>query len=115
IGMLNLVCLHVMIKNIGVKAYPALPRHGRGIRVDAHLLELAHVAPELESADLEEIAEEHAALKPVLEAQPQLVVFFRLACCYSHRIELLEHVAPPREYLLRIPNSYSQLNAPPVW
>src|SRR5687767_3101662 len=93
--MLNLVRLHVMIKNISIEANASLPGDGRGLGVDAHLLELAHVAPQLEGADLEQVAQEHPALQPVLEAQPELVIFFRLACCYSHRIELLKHVVTP--------------------
>ena len=68
-----------MIEDIRVEAYTAFPGHRRGFRIDAHFLELAHVAPQLEGADLEQVAEEHAALQSVVEAQPQLVVFFRLA------------------------------------
>src|SRR3989337_1529563 len=68
-----------MIEDIGVEAYTALPGHGRRFRIDADFLELAHVAPQLEGADLEQVAEEHPALEPVLEAQPQLVVLFRPA------------------------------------
>src|SRR5687768_16512226 len=105
--MLNLVRLDVMIKNIRVEANASRPSDGRGLGVDAHLLELAHVAPQLEGADLEQVAEEHPAFQPVLEAQPELVILFRLACCYSHRIELLKHVLPP-------PRVQSQLSAPPV-
>src|SRR5262249_54151378 len=98
-----------MIKNIRVEANASFPGDGRGFRVDAHLLELAHVAPELEGADLEQVAEEHPALQPVLEAKPQLIVFLRLARRDSHRVELLKHVAPPRV------TRHSQFNAPPVW
>src|SRR5258706_13200198 len=97
-----------MIKNIRVEAYAAFPGDGRRFRVDAHLLELAHVAPELEGADLEQVAEKHAPLQAVLEAKPQLVILLRLARRDSHRIELLKHVAPPRCL-------YSQFSAPPVW
>src|SRR5262245_995114 len=85
-----------MIKNIRVEAYASLPRDGGGLRVDAHFLELAHVAPQLERADLEQVAEKHPPLQAVLEAQPQLVVFFGFACGDSHGIELLKHCYPPR-------------------
>src|SRR5262245_12942818 len=98
-----------MIKNILVEAYPTLPGDGRRLRIDAHFLELAHVAPQLERADLEQVAEEHPPLQPVLEAKPQLVVILRLARRDSHRVVLLKHVAPPRCCL------YSQFSAPPVW
>src|SRR6187455_2305169 len=94
--MLNLIRLHIMIKNIRIETYTTFPRHRRGFGIDRHLLELAHIAPKLERADLQQVAEEHAALQPVLEAKPQLVVLLRLARRDSHRIELLKHVAPPR-------------------
>src|SRR5688572_10031599 len=74
IGMLNLIRFHVMIKNIRVEADAALPGHRRGLRINRHLLELAHVAPLLERADLQQVAEEHPAFQSVLEAKPQLVV-----------------------------------------
>src|SRR5687768_5490719 len=93
--MLNAVRLHVMIKNIRVEAYAAFPGDGRGFRIDAHLLELAHVAPQLERADLEQVAEKHAAFETVLEAQPQLVIVFCLARRYPHGVEFLKHVIPP--------------------
>src|SRR5437763_5809551 len=100
----------VLVEDVAVEPDAAFPGDGRGIRVDAHLLELAHVAPELERADLEQVAEEHAALESILEAQPQLVVLLGLACGNSmHLIPLLFHVAPPRVFL------YSQFRAPPVW
>src|SRR2546421_3677995 len=100
----------VLIENIAVEPDAALPGDGRGVRIDAHLLELAHIPPQLERADLEQVAEEHAALESVLEAQPQLVVLLGLACRNSmHLIPLLFHVAPPRVFL------YSQFKAPPVW
>src|SRR3989440_1827538 len=96
----------VLIENIAVEPDAALPGDGRGVRIDAHLLEFAHIAPQLEGADLEQVAEEHAALESVLEAQPQLVVLLGLACRDSmHLIPLLVHVAPP----------HSQFKAPPVW
>src|SRR5436190_18000038 len=104
-----MVVLDVMIKNIRVQSYTTFPGNGRGLRVDAHLLELAHVAPKLEGADLEQVAEEHAAFQPVLEAQPQLVVLLRLASRDSHLVPFLVHVPPPRRF------SQSQLSAPPVW
>src|SRR2546430_14209043 len=86
----------VLIENIAVEPDAALPGDGRGVRIDAHLLELAHVSPQLERADLEQVAKEHAALEPVLEAQPELVVLLGLACRYSmHLIPLLFHVATP--------------------
>src|SRR5260221_8171462 len=96
ISLLNAVAANVMIKNIRVEANAAFPGHGCRFRIDAHFLELAHVAPELEGADLEQVAEEDASLQAVLEAKPQLIVFFRLAGRDSHRIELLKHVAPLR-------------------
>src|SRR5688572_6974102 len=100
-----------MIEDIGVEAYTAFPGHGRRFRIDADFLELAHVAPQLERADLEQVAEEHPALEPVLEAQPQLVVLFRPAFGDAmHLSPLLFHVAPPA-FL----SGYSQLSAPPVW
>src|SRR5688572_23493051 len=101
--MLNLVRLDVMIEDVGVQAYAAFPGHGRGGGVDADFLELAHVPPQLESADLKQVAEEHAALQPVLEAQPQLVVLFGLAGGDSHLVPFLFHVGQ------------SQFSAPPVW
>src|SRR5213076_1253843 len=57
-----------MIEDVGVEPDAALPGDRRRLRVDADLFELAHVAPQLEGADLEEIAEEHAALEAVLNA-----------------------------------------------
>src|SRR4030095_7631808 len=90
-----------MIEDVSAQAYPAFPSHGGGFRVDAHFFELAHVAPQLEGADLEQVAEEHAALQPVLEPQPQLVVFLGLARGDSHGV-VLRH-------------GHSQLSAPPVW
>src|SRR5262245_39396199 len=81
-----------MIEDVGVQAYPAFPSHGGGLGVDAHFFELAHVAPQLEGSDLEQVAEEYAPLQPVLEPQPQLVVAFRLARGYSHLFPFLVHV-----------------------
>src|SRR5689334_21294927 len=116
----------VLIQDIAVEPDAAFPSDGGGVRIDAHLLELAHVPPQLERADLEQVAEEHAALESVLEAQPQLVILLGLARCDSmHFVPLLLHVAPPRDCFslpalrenithtlpLRI---YSQFNAPPV-
>src|SRR5436853_2076753 len=99
----------VLIENIAVEPDAALPGDGRGVRIDAHLLEFAHVAPQLEGADLEQVAEEHAALESVLEAQPQLVIFLGLARGdFMHVAPFLFHVAPPRTL-------HSQLSAPPVW
>src|SRR5688572_8209036 len=109
IGMLNLIRFHIMIKNIRIETYTTFPRHRRGLGIDGHLLELAHVAPELECTDLQEVAEEHPPLQAVLEAKPQLVIFLRLARRDPHRVELLKHVAPPRW------SCYSQFSAPPVW
>src|SRR5688572_33116890 len=109
--MLNLVRLDIMIKNIGVEANASRPGDGRGLGIDAHLLELAHVAPQLERADLEQVAEEHAPFQAVLEAQPELVVVFRFAGGDSHRVELLQHVAPSSLQA----SFQSQLSAPPVW
>ena len=60
----------VLVQNFRVEADAAFPGHGGGLRVDAHLLEFAHIAPELEGADLEQVAEEHAALQPVVEPDP---------------------------------------------
>src|SRR6266481_9705678 len=77
-----------MIEDVGVEPDAALPGDRRRLRIDADLFELAHVAPQLEGADLEEIAEEHAALEAVLETQPQPVVLFRLARGHS------VHLAP---------------------
>src|SRR3954465_12376589 len=92
-----------MIEDVGVQAYPAFPSYGRGRGVHADFFELAHVAPQLEGADLEQVAEEYAALQPVLEPKPQLVVFFRLARRDSHFLPFLVHVGQ------------SQFSAPPVW
>src|SRR5229473_4415790 len=76
-----------MIEDVGVEPDAALPGDRRRLRVDADLFELAHVAPQLEGADLEEIAEEHAALEAVLETQPQPIVLFRLARGHSRSEE----------------------------
>src|SRR3954465_9034042 len=108
--MLNGVgpCSQVLIEDIAVEPDAALPGDGGGVGIDADFLELAHVAPQLERADLEQVAEEHAALEAVLEAQPELVVFLGLACGDSmHFVPLLFHLAPPRHFLLLrvIPNS----------
>src|SRR5262249_32841585 len=72
-------CREILIQDIRIKAYSAFPRHLGGLRVYAHLLELAHVAPELECADLEQVAEEDAAFQSVVETDPELVVFFGFA------------------------------------
>src|SRR5205823_13235424 len=91
-----------MIEDIGVEPDAALPGDRRRLRVDADLFELAHVAPQLEGADLEEIAEEHAALEAVFETQPQPVVLFRLARGHSvHLAPVLLHGFTP----LASPNS----------
>src|SRR5260221_9652570 len=96
----------VLVEHVAVEADAAFPGDRRRIRIDADLLEFAHIAPQLEGADLEQVAEEHAALESVLEAQPQFVVLLGLACRDSmHLIPLLVHVAPP----------HSQFKAPPVW
>src|SRR5205085_1151839 len=81
-GMLNGVGPRgeVLVEHIAVEPDAAFPGDRRRVRIDADLLELAHIAPQLESADLEQIAEEHAALESVLEAQPQFVVLLGLAC-----------------------------------
>src|SRR3954466_5839951 len=103
--MLNGVgpCSQVLIEDIAVEPDAPLPGDGGGVGIDADFLELAHVAPQLEGADLEEVAEEHAALEAVLEAQPQLVVFFRPAVDDLHfLVPFFFHVQ-------------SQLSAPPVW
>src|SRR2546423_5933332 len=93
----------VLVQNVAVEPDAAFPSDGRGVRIDAHLLDLAHVARQLERADLEQVAEEHAAFEAVLEAQPQLVVLLGLACRNSmHLVPLLFHV-------------HSQFRAPPVW
>src|SRR6478752_4340137 len=76
---LNLVRLDVMVKDVGVQANTSIPGNGGGFRIDAHFLELAHVAPQLEGADLEQVAEEHAPFEAVFELRPQLVVFLGLA------------------------------------
>src|SRR5947207_11362292 len=97
----------VLVEHVAVEPDAALPGDGRSVRIYADLLEFAHVAPQLERADLEQVAEEHAAFESVLEAQPQLVVLLDLACGDSmHLIPLLVHVVPPR---------HSQFRAPPVW
>src|SRR4051812_2209773 len=89
----------VLIQDIAVEPNTAFPGNGRGMRIDAHLLELAHIPPQLERADLEQVAEEHRAFESVLEAQPQLVILLGLACCDSmHLIPLLFHVALPRRF-----------------
>src|SRR3954465_7888927 len=88
----------VLVKNVAVEPDAAFPGDSRGVGIDAHLLELAHIAPELEGTDLQKIAEEHAALESILEAQPQVVILLGLARCDSmHFIPLLLHVAPPRD------------------
>src|SRR5947208_9557416 len=85
-----------MIEDVGVEPDAALPGDRRRLRVDADLFELAHVAPQLEGADLEEIAEEHAALEAGLETQPQPVGLFRLARGHSVHLgpSLLHGVSP---------------------
>src|SRR3954447_20458392 len=104
----------VLVQDVVVEPDAAFPGDGGRVRIDAHFLELAHIAPQLERADLEKIAEKHAALEPVLEAQPQVVVLLGLARCDSmHFVPLLLHVAPPRDYFslhslrenITIPNS----------
>src|SRR5688572_29380365 len=95
-----------MVKDIGIETDAARPGDRRRLRVDAHLLELAHVPPQLEGADLEQVAEEHAPLYAVLEAQPQPVIFLRLALGDAH---FLSHLV--RVFF----HGYSQLRAPPVW
>src|SRR4051794_34894082 len=82
-----------MIENIRVKSNAAFPSDRRGLGIDAHFLELAHVAPELERADLEQVAEEHAPFQAVLEAQPQLVIVLGLAGGDPHLVPFLFHVA----------------------
>src|SRR3954471_11766856 len=84
-----------MIENIRVKSNAAFPGDRRALRIDAHFLELAHVAPQLERADLEQVAEEHAAFQAILEAQPQLVIVLGLARGDSHLVPFLFHVVPP--------------------
>src|SRR5437763_7402336 len=68
-GMLNGVGPRgeVLIEDIAVEPDTSFPGDCRGVRIDAHLLELAHVAPELEGANLEQVAEEHRAFEPILE------------------------------------------------
>src|SRR3954468_22190156 len=100
-NVLNLVRLHVMVKDVGVQANTSIPGNRRSLRIDAHLFELSHIAPQLEGADLEQVAEEYAAFQAVLEAQPQLIVVFSLACGDAHRVVLV--------------HGHSQFSAPPVW
>src|SRR5882724_5332636 len=104
-GMLNGVGTRseILVEHVAVETDAAFPGDGRGVGVDRDLLEFTHVAPQLERADLKQVAEEHAALESVFEAQPELVVFLRLACRYSmHLVPLLFCF-------------HSQLSAPPVW
>src|SRR5713101_6925520 len=81
-----------MIEDVRIEPDAALPGDRRRLRIDADPFELAHIAPQLEGTDLEEIAEEHAALEAVLETQPQPVVLFRLARGHSvHLAPVLLH------------------------
>src|SRR3990167_4873627 len=104
---------HVVAEDVRIEPDASLPRQRRGLGIDAHFLELAHVAPQLERADLEQVAEKHASFQPVVEPQPQHVVFLRLAGSDPvHRIPIFSHqlaFAQIRE------SAQSQLNAPPVW
>src|SRR5690606_29994659 len=96
-----------MIEDIRVKANTTFPGDGRRLRIDAHFFELANVAPQLEGADLEQVAEKHPPLQSVFEAQPQLVILLRPAFGDPvHLVPFLRHMA------FRF---YSQLSAPPVW
>src|SRR5690606_15399849 len=112
-GVLNLVVeltvLHVVVQDIRIQPDAALPGDRGGLRVDAHLLELAHVPPQLERADLEQVAEEDASLEPVLEPEPQVVVLLGLAGCDAHLAPFLHFVCGHRAA------PQSQLSAPPVW
>src|SRR4051812_12784825 len=93
----------ILVEHVAVEADAAFPGDGRGVGIDRDLLEFTHVPPELERADLKQVAEEHTALESVFEAQPELVVFLRLARRYPM------HLVP---LLFRF---HSQLSAPPVW
>src|SRR5689334_1246129 len=85
----------VLIQDIAVEPDAAFPGDGGRVRIDADLLELAHVPPQLERADLEQVAEEYAAFEAVIEAQPQFVVLLGLACRDSmHLVPLLFHSLP---------------------
>src|SRR3990170_4574637 len=104
---------HVVVEDARTEPDASLPRHRRGLGNDAHFLELSHIPPHLERTDLEQIDEKLTTDQPVVEPQPQHVVFLRLAGSDPvHRIPIFSHqlaFAQIRE------SAQSQLNAPPVW
>src|SRR5260221_6675493 len=80
---------NVLVEYFRIEPDAAFPGHRRGLGVHRDFLELAHVAPQLEGADLEQVAEEYTALQAIVETQPELVVVFRLARSHSmHRLLL---------------------------
>src|SRR4051812_28861109 len=85
---------HILVEHLRIQPDAPFPRHRRGLGIHDDLLELTHVAPKLEGADLEEVSEKHAALQPVVETQPELVVVFRLARSYSMHLDFLPLPGP---------------------
>src|SRR4029079_11940826 len=101
------VLLQFLVQHIRIEPDAAFPGDRGRFGIDAHFFELSHIAPQLESADLEQSTQKDASFETVVEADPQLVVLFSLARVLSVHDGFSAHGT--------IVAFQSQLSAPPVW